>query len=621
MAKKKSKAKNKPQQTVKKQSKPISNEKGIQAFPNWGIALVLSFLTIILFSNTFNHGFTVDDPLVISENKIVKKGISALGEIWSSSYLQGYNSKVDAAYRPMSLSTFALEKSFFGGTASVMHIMHILYYALGIFLCYFFSLKLFKNNKTLAIITTLLYLAHPIHTEVVNNLKSRDEILMMLGIMGMGYYYLEFLNIKKSKYLIYALAFYFVALFSKETAVSFFLIIPLLYLWNQKVWNKEAYKHGAYFLGISIFYFLVRTRVVGTYDIDMDYMNNALLAAGDNIFQRFPDAIMLMGKYLVMLFFPYPLSVDYSYNSIPMKGWSSIWSYISLIVFGGLLFLSYLGIKKKKIYGVLIPWFLITMVVASNIFLLIGSTFAERFLFIPSFAFCAGLAALLYHLLNKKALYVGIVLAIVASIWTMNRNNHWKTDQALFTRDVQFQEENARVQTFYGRFTYAAAKDLKGEEKTEQYSIASKALNKATELAPDYMVANYYRGFLAKEMKDYDLASDMFSKVVELDPEFKAGRVQYAISLGREERHAEAVKEYEWLIKNGKKNFTIVHNIAFSHLNLRNYKDAEKYFLEAHNLKPNDQNVLSNLIRIYRDGLKDQKSAIIYNEKLKKLKG
>ncbi len=611
---------NKSKQKTNKKIQSKHQQTFIQRLPVWSIALLLALFSFILYSNSLSHDFTVDDPLVISENKIVQKGISAVGEIWTSSYLQGYNTQVDAAYRPISLSLFALEKSLFNGKASMMHFMHILYYSLGIFLCYFFSLKLFKGNQLLAISTTLLYLAHPIHTEVVNNLKSRDELLMMIGTMGMGYFYLKYLQDKGSKLLLFALGFYFVALFSKETAISFFLMIPLFYLWDQQRWSNDALRHGAYFLFLSILYFLIRTKVVGTYDIDMDYMNNALLASGDSFIARFPNAIMLLGKYLIMLVLPYPLSVDYSFNSIPMTGWSSLWTYASLLSYMALVYFSIQGIRQKKIYGVLIPWFLITILVASNVFLLIGSTFAERFLFVPSYAFCAGLALLLVHLLKKIAIYPIIVLSIVGGVWTMNRNLDWKTDKDLFTRDVVYQEENARVQTFYGRFTHVAAKKLDKEVQQKEYETASKALEKATSLAPDYMVANYYRGMLAKEMKDNALAMDMFGNVVELDSTFKAGRMQYAIALGKAEEHKKAVEQYHWLLDHGKKNFTIIHNIAFSYLKLRRYKEAEKYFLEAHQLKPTDKNVLSNLIRIYRDGLKDQSTALIYNDKLKALK-
>ncbi len=586
---------------------------------NLWTALGLAFISILLYANTFGHDFTVDDALVISKNKFVQEGISGIGKIWTSSYLQGYNGVVDAAYRPISLSTFAIEQSLFDGKQSAMHIMHVLYFALGILFCYLFSLKLFKNNKTVAIITTLLFIAHPIHTEVVNNLKSRDEILMLLGIMGAGYYYLKYLNNRISALLIAALGFFFIALFSKESAISFFLVIPLLYLWDRQRWDMTALKHGGYFLGMSVVYFIVRTNVSGTYDIDMDYMNNALLVGDGNIIQRFPDALMLMGKYLVMLFIPYPLSVDYSFNSIPMNGWSSAWPYISLLLYLGLGYLTYDGIRKKKIHGVLIPWFLVTIIVASNILILIGSTFAERFLFVPSFAFCAGLAYILHYYLSNNTLIVGVVISLIAGGWTFIRNSDWKTNKDLFSRDVQYQENNARVQTFYGRFVHLAAKELKDKEKSDQFNLAKTAFNKATKLAPDYMIANYYQGLFAKDIKDNNLASSSFEKVVELDPNFKDGRLQNAIALRKKKDYNNAIVEYLWLLDNGRADVPNYNNTGYCYFQIKDYGNSLKHYLKAYELEPNNKKALSSIVTIYSGRLRDAQKAKSFKEKLSKL--
>ena len=182
--------------------------------------------------------------------------------------------------------------------------------------------------------------------------------------------------------------------------------------------------------------------------------------------------------------------------------------------------------------------------------------------------------------------------------------------------------ENARVQTFYGRFTHEAAKELKNkEDQNEAFKKADGALKKAIELAPDYMISSYYRGFLAKDMKDFGLAKNMFEQVLALDTSFTAARIQYAIALGRNEMHTEAIEEYNILMQNGNRDYMIINNVAFSHYKVGNFKQAEKYYLEAHDLKPDDQQVISNLIRVYRDGLKDIETALKFNDKLRKLKG
>ena len=583
------------------------------------LGLIVAFLALILYSNTFSHNFTVDDPLVITKNEFVQKGIAGISSIWTSSYLQGFNGEVDAAYRPLSLSLFALEKSVFGSSSSNMHFMHVIYYAIGIFLCYLFTYKLFRDNALLALFTTILFAVHPIHTEVVNNLKSRDEIMLLIGIMGMGYFYLKYLDKASFLILLYAILFYLVALFSKESAVSYFLIIPLLALFYKEKWSRSMWISTGLFLGVSLFYLTIRTVIVGGYDIEMTYMNNALVGQGSWI-GRFPDVMALMGKYLVILFVPYPLSVDYSYNAIPLNGWLSIWPYISLLAYGAISFWCILAIKKKNIYAVLVPWFLLTIVVASNLVVLIGSTFAERFLFIPSFAFCAIVVYALHKAIGEKYRIVIAIVCAIFAVFTFIRNGHWQSDEKLFSRDVQFQENNARVLTFHGKFNYESAKSLQGKEKERKLRIASESLRKAVEIAPDYMVANHFQGFVAKEMGNSELAKESFAKVTELNPDFSTGLLQYAISLSKAGNYTEAIEAYKKLLENGDKSFVVIYNKGYSHFKLKQYKLAEADFLLAYKIEPQNTALLSSLIKVYRDGLKDLPNAIKYNGELIKAK-
>jgi len=578
------------------------------------MGVLLAILAILLYSNTFSHEFTVDDPLVITKNEFVQEGISGISKIWTSSYLEGFNGEVDAAYRPLSLTLFAIENSFFGNQASSMHFMHVLYYGLGILLCYLFSYKLF-DNRLIAIMTTLIFALHPIHTEVVNNLKSRDEILLLIGIMGMGYFYLRYLDKSKLYFLSLAIVSYLIALFSKESAVSYFLLIPLLGLAHYKKWSNTLWSSVALFFGVSLFYLAIRTMIVGGYDIEMTYMNNALVGEGDWL-SRLPDALTLFGKYLLMLIVPYPLSVDYSYNSIILKGWSSVYPYVSLLVSVGLIYGSYQSIKSKHVFGVLIPWFFITIVVASNLFILIGSTFAERFLFVPSYAFCAILAYGIYRLTTKYSVYVVSVICFVFAVLTFVRNENWSDDETLFNHDVAYQQNNARVLTFHGKFAYESAKKLKGEERAQKLQTASESLARALEIAPDYMVANHYQGFVAKEMGDLELAQIAFGKVKESNPEFSAGLLQYAISLSKAGKYNEAIVEYDQVIKKGDKSFAAIYNKGYCHFKLKQYSLAEADFLQAYKIEPTNTALLSNMIKVYRDGLKNIPQAMKYNDEL-----
>ncbi|MEM6964028.1 MAG: hypothetical protein AAF573_04615 [Bacteroidota bacterium] len=124
----------------------------------------------------------------MQKNDFVQAGIAGLGDIFTHSWYYGLTDTPDRYYRPMMLAGFAVETSLFGNDAKVYHIMNVLYYALSCAFLFFVIKLLFKNkNWLIALGATLLFTAHPLHTEVVANIKSRDEIFAFLGLLGVVY--------------------------------------------------------------------------------------------------------------------------------------------------------------------------------------------------------------------------------------------------------------------------------------------------------------------------------------------------------------------------------------------------------------------------------------------------
>ena len=53
------------------------------------LSFILSLVSFVIYANTFNHDFVLDDRSVMAENLIVKKGITAIPEIFSTPYRYG----------------------------------------------------------------------------------------------------------------------------------------------------------------------------------------------------------------------------------------------------------------------------------------------------------------------------------------------------------------------------------------------------------------------------------------------------------------------------------------------------------------------------------------------------
>ena len=142
--------------------------KQLFTFTHWHLYLMVGLFTALLYTNTLNHGFVLDDDLVCARNSFVQAGFAGLADIFSSSWLEGFNSEKDGSYRPMVLAGFAVEKGLFGHSAKVYHAMNIFWYGMAMVVLILLLRKTFAERKPwIALAMVLLYAAHPLHVEVV----------------------------------------------------------------------------------------------------------------------------------------------------------------------------------------------------------------------------------------------------------------------------------------------------------------------------------------------------------------------------------------------------------------------------------------------------------------------
>ncbi|MEZ4953341.1 MAG: tetratricopeptide repeat protein [Saprospiraceae bacterium] len=191
--------------------------------------LVFLFLTACLFyGNSLLNGYNLDDELVTQNHALTSQGVKAIPEIFSSPFYQ------DAAgtsfeYRPVLLASFALEHQLFGESPMVSHAVNVLIYGLTALLIFWLAQAVWNSSKyILPFLASLLFVVHPIHTETVNNIKSRDELLALCFSLIASLLFLNSAE-KKRKVIFFVgggVAFA-LAIMSKLSALPFALLIPV----------------------------------------------------------------------------------------------------------------------------------------------------------------------------------------------------------------------------------------------------------------------------------------------------------------------------------------------------------------------------------------------------------
>ncbi|MCU0360395.1 MAG: tetratricopeptide repeat protein [Bacteroidia bacterium] len=112
--------------------------------------------------------------------------------------------------------------------AWVRHFNNIWTYALGcMFLYLVFARYFFRTNQDLAFLAALLFTMHPIHSEAIANVKSRDEIFSLIFVSLTFLYSFKFLETKRNWDLVWASLMFLLALLSKEYAIMLLILVPL----------------------------------------------------------------------------------------------------------------------------------------------------------------------------------------------------------------------------------------------------------------------------------------------------------------------------------------------------------------------------------------------------------
>jgi hypothetical protein len=151
---------------------------------------LIGIFSFLVFANSFSNGYNLDDELVTQNHPLTSRGLEAFGDIFTSPY---YSDEMGYAYgyRPIVHLSFAIEHQFFGEKPSISHFFNVILFALSAMLFFKFLLKLLGENKqNFALLATLLFVVHPIHTEVVANIKGRDELFgFLFGLMAVVYFF------------------------------------------------------------------------------------------------------------------------------------------------------------------------------------------------------------------------------------------------------------------------------------------------------------------------------------------------------------------------------------------------------------------------------------------------
>ena len=563
-------ARQNPQQVRKKTTSTRSQSKQLPGMPAWFVDLrlqswALFALGFLLYANTLKNDFAQDDAIVIYDNEFTQQGLAGVDEILRYDTFRGFfkvegKEKLVAGgrYRPLSLLTFALEVELFGLNPKVGHFVNALLFGLTVVLLYRLVLMWIRPDRSvhaaywIALGTAVLFAVHPIHTEVVANIKGRDEILALL--LGMSAIYVSFWAYDRKKTWGYVLAalLFFLALLSKENAITLVALAPLAFFLFRRAKPAAMVGQALPYLASSLVFLLIRGAVLGWSlgEPSGELMNNPFLKLEGGQYVPFSSGEKLatifytLGKYLQLLVFPHPLTHDYYPRHIAIMTFTDWQSALSLLVYLAMAGYAAWGCWRRKLTAFGLAFYLITLSIVSNLAVVVGVNMSERFAYLPSFGFCLAAVAFLYALASKRAggsithfrqlRAVSGALLLVAVLFaakTMMRNAVWKDNYTLFTTDVAVSAQSAKLQNSVGGELIQKALSTKEEpQRTKLLQEAVEHLKKALEIHPYYKNAYLLLGNAHNYLQQYEEAVQYFQQALKLDPNYGEAQNNLAIT-------------------------------------------------------------------------------------------
>ena len=330
----------------------------------FGLAFALYFVSVF-------GGFIQDDIVAVQERTNLGE-IESLFKVWVSPYFTDQSS---GAYRPLTAFTYHLNAMFLGKSAGGFRLFNILMYSCLCVLVYE-MLKKLEVKENWAFCAALVFAMHPLHTEVVNNIVGRGEMLSMMGIIVAIYF-------AKEQRWEWSFVGLLMAILAKETGMVGVPIVGYLMLGE-----KDKEKRTALFVmlgGIILGYILIRFLVLG----DGVLGNNATIVENQ---LKFVDSVTRMRTSLSLLTFgmgkilwPINLSYDYSFSQLKnVTDWVDwkMWMGLSMIVASIVSLVSKLRKNELWVMGMMMFWG--SWLLTGNFVFTIGTIFGERLWFLPS---------------------------------------------------------------------------------------------------------------------------------------------------------------------------------------------------------------------------------------------
>jgi len=581
--------------------------------------IVMVALAVITYLNCLPNQFVYDDTSTIVDNKLIKDWGNFL-TLFTHDY---FKLSGELTYRPIVTLSYFIDYSLWQMNPMGYHLVNMVLHTANVALVYFLVFLLLhrpNENKTqksrsqisdtgVALLTSIFFAIHPIASEVVNMISYREDLIATAFLTAS--FVLFLLYHRKNTIPLYAgaMATYFFALLSKESA----FVLPALIFIYELLFRRNIFPpdrtpakivRSSLFLGyigISIIYLIIRFLILHNPGEKIVYPEGSF-------FVNMLTMTKVLGRYITSIFLPFNLNADYHVLYLKTPFTLSF-----LFPFFMLISIAIIAIRwwKKPVILFAILWFFISMLPVMNIIPL-ANIMADRYLYLPILGFCLLLSITVTYLRAVIRYFVIIPLIIFYIVMTVSRNNIWRDEFTLWYTSSQ-----SPLCSFTTYNNLGTQYNKKGYPDTA-LKCYKKALQKAQEVGFTQYATVYYNAGNAYEKKNLpNEAVAAYKKAVQLKPDYQQahnnlGKVYFTLS-----QYDDALAEYNNALKIDPDFPYAYNNMGVLYNKLGKQDDAIIVYKKALSFDPKYSDAYYNLGNIYEARMQYDLALEAYQNALK----
>lgn len=410
------------------------------------VAAAVVLLAAAVYANALANGLVWDDPIVLTRQLLAFRSIGDL--IFLPRDIPQFSPDY---YRPLTILSYLIDRAIAGTSPLMFHLSVVVYHVITTYLVFRFGLVLFGGRSMgtrMAGLGAAFFAVHPIHSESVAWGAGRSDVLACgFALAAALAYFSEHHTVMRRATAASALV--LMAALAKETAVVFFVLLPLTdVLFGRNAASpvpaipraerrrqggavtasrRTPVLHYLPFAAALMLYVLARESVLGS----------VLGPAGGLSIDVVPKIIGAIGHYTIKLVLPVWQSAYISDLPTSAAALLAIATMLAAAAWGGLVAWR----RGEREVSFLLLWMGCTLAPSLAIVIKIPpAPVAERYLYLPSVGYCLLLAYGVVHLLSvlpsrqaRRAVAVLVMVLLCAGVVaTVRRNAVWRSNLTLW---------------------------------------------------------------------------------------------------------------------------------------------------------------------------------------------